>query len=107
VARVRLAGAAYRDLEELLDYIRVRSPSGARRVGLATAGKIDLLAQFPELGRLLERREGVDYRQTVAAGYVIRYRVDPRNDVIVLSIRHGRRLQPSPADLERRGGELE
>jgi plasmid stabilization system protein ParE len=68
---------------------------------------LDLLAQFPELGRLLERRDGVDYRQTVAAGYIIRYRLDPRHEVIVLSIRHGRRLQPSPDDLERRGADVE
>jgi plasmid stabilization system protein ParE len=102
VARVRLAGAAYRDLEELLEGIRALSPPAARRTGLAILGKIDLLAQLPEAGRLLERRGAVAYRQTVAGGYVIRYRFDPRQEVIVLSIRYGRRLQPEVDDLQDR-----
>jgi plasmid stabilization system protein ParE len=54
VPRVQLAAAAWRDLDELLDFLRVRSPAAARRVGLAITDKIDLLAQFPEIGRLVE-----------------------------------------------------
>jgi plasmid stabilization system protein ParE len=100
VPRIQLAGAAWRDLEDLLDYLRARNPDAARRVGLAITGKIDLLRQFPEIGRLVDRRGEADYRATVVGSYLIWYRLDPQHGVIVLGIRHGRRRQPTVEDLD-------
>ncbi len=102
MAQVKLARAAIRDLEELVDYLRSYSPDEAHRIGSAILDKTELLAQFPEVGRLLAERAGFEYRQTVSRGYIIRYRLDSRGEVMVLSIRHGRRLQPEPEDLDRR-----
>jgi toxin ParE1/3/4 len=106
VARVGITPEALRELEELLDYLRPRSPATARRIGLAIVGHLDLLARFPESGRLVEERGGAGYRRTVVGSYVIWYRA-ARDDVLVLGIRHGRRRPLDAADLERRASEEE
>jgi toxin ParE1/3/4 len=50
--RVRFTPRAGRDLEAILEYIDERSPRGARQVKRAIRKTIELIAEFPDSGRL-------------------------------------------------------
>ena len=50
--RVRLTPRAHRDLEEIVQYLSDRSVPGARNVKRAFEATINLIAHFPDSGRL-------------------------------------------------------
>jgi len=81
---------ALRDLEELHDFLAKVSPVAARRAAAAILVGADRLAEHPRLGRLLddERREHVI--PFGAGAYILRYRLDPVADPIVIRVWHSR-----------------
>jgi plasmid stabilization system protein ParE len=102
VARIRVTRAARRDLDEIADYFRAHAPAAARRVHAVIFAKLDLIAQFPEIGPVVAKRGERQYRRTVAGDYAIWYRVIEAGIVRVLAVRHGRRRPLSPNDLDLR-----
>ena len=82
---------AFRDIEEIRDYLHERNPQAAKKVAELIQGAIDRIIQFPETGqdqtdagvkRVVERR----------FGYLIYYRYSERKALIeVITIRHARR----------------
>jgi addiction module RelE/StbE family toxin len=86
--RVRFAERAVQDLKDLSEYIKVDSPGAALRVRSAILDSIAMLSRFPEIGRA---QEIVGVRKLVVRKYpyVIYYRIDPPNRiVVVLAIQH-------------------
>jgi toxin ParE1/3/4 len=79
---------AIADLEEIRSYIGTFNPRAAQN----TAGRLisagNSLVDFPDRGRPVT---GTNLRElTVAYPYIIRYRVDG-DEVVILRVRHGRR----------------
>ena len=82
---------AFRDIEEIRDYLHQRNPQAAKKAAELFEVAIDRIMQFPEAGqdqtdagvkRVVERR----------FGYLIYYRYSESKSLIeIISIRHARR----------------
>lgn len=96
--KVRYTLPALADLEEVLDYLDVRSPLGARRIKARIQATERLLAQHPLLGA--KTRLPWLRRVTVAPyPYLIFYEV-AGDEVIVHAVRHGARRSSSMPDVD-------
>jgi plasmid stabilization system protein ParE len=96
--RVRYTRQALRDLLAIADYIRERNPTAAVEVETAIRTSIDLLADFPGLGR---DRPDLDAR---ALGiprypYTAYYRIESE-EVWIAHIRDNRRQPVERSDLQ-------
>ena len=84
--RVRYTPEAFADRERIFEYLRERSPSGARRVLARIRGAVRLLGEQPYSGYQSNDPE-VRVKFVVRYPYKIFYRV--RNDVVeIVHIRH-------------------
>jgi plasmid stabilization system protein ParE len=95
--RVRYTRQAVADLLAIADYIAERNPAAAARAETAIRSTIDLLADFPRLGR---DRPELDAR---ALGiprwpYTPYYRIE-NEEIWIVHIRDGRRPPVEPGDL--------
>jgi len=82
--------SSLRDVAHIRRYIANFNPRAAERMMNALIAAGDSLEVSPHRGRPV----GNNLRElTVLYPYIIRYRVDPENDqVIILRVRHGMRL---------------
>lgn len=84
--KLRFTPRAANDLSEIADYIRVENPHAALRVRAAILESVELLAQFPEIGRL-QSVEGV--RKIVARKYpYLIYYLAQDEEVVILTVQH-------------------
>jgi toxin ParE1/3/4 len=88
---VRFSPRAARDLSDIADYIRSRNPSGAQRVRAAILTSVEILARFPDAGRL-QSYENVRKLVVRRYPYLIYYTVDlAANELVILAIQHAAR----------------
>lgn len=86
--RLRFTPQAVRELGEIADYIRERSPAAAGRVRAAILKSLQNLRTSPHMGRR-QTVEGVRKIVTRRYPYLVYYRVDAdAREVVVLSILH-------------------
>ena len=87
--RLRYTLPALADLTATLDYIAAYSPQGARRVQARLQAIIDLLLQYPKIGR---RTSDPTIRRIGATPYpyLIFYEAT-ESEIIIHAIRHGAR----------------
>ncbi|MBS0376532.1 MAG: type II toxin-antitoxin system RelE/ParE family toxin [Proteobacteria bacterium] len=89
MARVEVTERALADLERLFEFIAQHDPRGARERLTSVRRALELLADHPLLGRVVEdgRRELVLSRGRY--GYIAKFRWLPADDVVlVLAVRH-------------------
>lgn len=92
--KLRYTERAIEDLEAIQSYIAQHNPSAALGVGRRVKDAIELLVDFPGLGRA-SRFDKIRVLLVAATPYAVYYSVRPRaREVVILHIRHGRR---SPA----------
>lgn len=90
---VSYSAAALRQIDQILVYLRTRSPPGALSVGGRLRDVIDLIGRHPEMGRATDRPG--QWRIVVTPyPYVVFYRVDGR-DVTIQRVRHTSRRPPA------------
>ena len=96
--RVRYTRQALVDLLGIADYIRERNPIASVKVETAIRSTIDLLADFPRLGR---DRPKLDARALGVPRYpyTAYYRIDG-DDIWIVHIRDDRRKPVEPGDLQ-------
>ena len=96
--RVRYTRQALADLLAIADYIRERNPTAAVKVETAIRSSIDLLADFPGLGRdrpdLQARALGIP-----RYAYTAYYRIEDE-EVWIVHIRDDRRRPVESSDLQ-------
>ncbi len=81
------------DLEVLLSYIRAGNDAAAERLGRALLNYVELLQDFPRLGRMIANRGGV--RMMVHFPIRIYYRIHEEDRLIeILHFWHGSRREP-------------
>ena len=89
--RLRFTARAFRDLEDISDYIRTHSPRTATRVSTAILESLDALTAFPAIGRR-QSVAGVRKLVTKRYRYLAYYRIDEAADeVIILTVQHSAR----------------
>jgi toxin ParE1/3/4 len=91
--KVIIAPQAIGRLEEIVRFIAEDDPHAAERLGHRLLDRVELLADFPELGRPYLRRKHV--RRLSCPPYAIYYRVQPESQVVeIMDFWHGSRLDP-------------
>ncbi|BAZ08869.1 plasmid stabilization system [Calothrix sp. NIES-4071] len=84
---IKFSASAIQDLIRLRKFIAVNNPSAAKRMSLRLQQAIGKLANYPDIGRLVEELEGV--RELVAGNYIVRY-LPSDEEIFVLRIWHGK-----------------
>lgn len=88
--QVRVSPAALRDLERLREFLRPRNEETAKRAANAIIKSVQVLGQYPQIGRPAEEMD-VEYRELLIhfgdSGYVALYRYEA-DLVTVLALRH-------------------
>ena len=91
---IQFSPAAFRDLQEIRDYITddLANPSAANNTISGILDKIKVLSDFPEIGSPLSAIVNVEtnYRFLVCGSYMAFYRVDA-GAVYIVRILYGRR----------------
>lgn len=86
---------ALADLKRFASFLTEHHPTMATSVASEIKSKVGGLAEFPQLGRPLARRQ--NYRQAVLrilnATYVIRYRLQDE-EILILRVFHGKEARP-------------
>jgi plasmid stabilization system protein ParE len=96
--RLRYSPRAAGDLAAIGDYLRERSPSGARAVEAKIKSTLNLLAACPQSGRTLEQRRDVRVMPLVRYPFLVFYTV-MKDEIVILHIRHAARAPIVPDDL--------
>jgi len=92
--KLRFTLRAARDVMEIAATIRSENPPAAERVRSAILESLQLLADFPEIGRR-QNVEGVRKHVSRKYGYLVYYAIDASADEIaILTIQHPAREQP-------------
>lgn len=83
---------ASRDVFRLRNFIKSESPRAAQRAAKRIMEGVNLLQESPEAGVPVEGL--VDYRDLVlafgAGQYIVRYRQEKKNRVVIVRIRHSK-----------------
>ncbi len=91
--RLVLSRLALAELDEILGFIRERSPVGASNVEARMRRAFAHISNHPEAAERVEQRPAVRRLPLARYPYVIYYEFD-RDVVTILRILHGARLQP-------------
>ena len=85
--KLRFTPRAIRNLADISDYIKTENPIAATRVRESILASIDLLGDFPELGK--SRAVGMRKLITRKYRYRVYYATDAEHDeIVILAIRH-------------------
>jgi toxin ParE1/3/4 len=88
---VRWTHLARQRLNEIVQHIAEDDPAAARRWSEGVFKRIENLKTFPRMGRTVPEVGKREIREVFHGDYRIIYKVR-RKDVLMLTIRHGRRL---------------
>lgn len=80
--KVIIAPSAESDLREIVSYIARHNPDAALRMGNALIRRTEILAEFPDLGRVIPEFNQPQLRELIYRSYRILYRVQPDKPVI-------------------------
>lgn len=87
--------AAEFDLRDLVNYIRIDNPVAAEEFAAAILDKIDLLSDFPEMGRVVPESNDPTLREIIHRSYRIIYRfVAATSEIEIVRLWHGARGTP-------------
>jgi addiction module RelE/StbE family toxin len=84
---------ALADIEAIFDWIAKDSPSIARSVVERLLSSIDVLAEYPEIGRA-GSEAGTREWIVPKLPYIVVYEVDPDSDVVIVAVFHGAQERP-------------
>jgi addiction module RelE/StbE family toxin len=90
------------DLREIVSFIAANNPRVAESFGFRLMAKVDLLEQFPHIGRVVPEEQDESSREIILPPYRIIYRILAENQVIAIArVWHGARGEPEiPSRLE-------
>jgi plasmid stabilization system protein ParE len=93
---------AREDLGDIVTFIAQNNRSAAESFGYRLMAKVDLLAQFPEIGRIVPEEQDQTIREIILPRYRIIYRVLAESHVVAIArVWHGARGEPEiPSCLE-------
>lgn len=90
------------DLREIVTFIAADNPAVAESFGFRLISKVDVLANFPRIGRVVPEENDENIREIILRPYRIIYQVLPAQQVVAIArIWHGARGEPEvPQHLE-------
>ena len=86
---------AREDLRDIVSFIAADNPAAAQTFGLRLMSKVDALANFPQLGRVVPEENDEAIRELILRPYRIIYQVQAdQHMVAIVRIWHGARGEP-------------
>ncbi len=86
---------AREDLRDIVSFIAADNPAAAQSFGLRLMSKVDVLANFPQLGRVVPDESDEALRELILRPYRIVYQVlADQQMVAIVRIWHGARGEP-------------
>jgi len=83
------------DLRDIVSFIAADNPVAAQSFGFRLMSKVDVLAQFPEPGRVVSEENDEAIREIILRPYRIIYQVlADKQTVAIVRIWHGARGEP-------------
>ena len=83
------------DLREIVSFIAANNRPVAELFGFRLMAKVDLLEQFPKIGRVVPEEQDENIREIILPPYRIIYRVLAENHVVAIArVWHGARGEP-------------
>ena len=83
------------DLQAIVLFIAQDNPTVAESFGYQLMSKVDVLAQFPQLGRVVPEKNDETIREIILRPYRIIYKVLAEKQIIAIArIWHGARGEP-------------
>jgi len=87
------------DLRDIASFIAAKNRPVAESFGFRLMAKVDLLAQFPQMGRVVPEEQDENIREVILPPYRIIYRVLAENRVVAIArVWHGARGEPEIPD---------
>ncbi len=86
---------AREDLRDIVTFIALDNPIVAESFGYLLMTKVDALAQFPRLGRVVPEEDDEDIREIIFRSYRIVYQVIEKQQIVAIArVWHGARGEP-------------
>ena len=82
---------ALEDIESIASYIQKDSSIYAKSVVSKIFEKVEILADFPEIGRVVPEISQKEIRELFVYSYRLVYRINTKN-IIIIAVIHGRRI---------------
>jgi toxin ParE1/3/4 len=83
------------DLRDIVTFIAANNPPVAESFGFRLMAKVDLLEQFPQIGRVVPEQRDVNVREVILPPYRIVYRVLVASHAVAVARGwHGARGEP-------------
>jgi toxin ParE1/3/4 len=83
------------DLQSIVLFIAQDNPSVAESFGCLLMSKVDALAQFPQLGRVVPEENDETVREIIFRSYRIIYKLMAEKEIIAIArVWHGARGEP-------------
>jgi toxin ParE1/3/4 len=83
------------DLRDIVTFIAANNPPAAESFGFRLMAKVDMLEQFPEIGRIVPEEQNENIREIISPPYRIIYRVLAENHVVAIArVWHSARGEP-------------
>ena len=87
------------DLSEIVTFIAADNPTVAEEFGFRLMSKVDVLANFPLIGRVVPEENDENIREIILRPYRIIYQVLAEKQVVAIArIWHGARGEPDVPD---------
>ena len=86
-------------VSEIADYIARDKPAAAVKWVNTIFSKVEQLQSSPELGRMVPEINNERFRELLCGNYRIVYRME-KNQISILTIRHGKQILPIDEILE-------
>lgn len=93
--RIVWSRIALRDLRSLIKYIARDSPGRAEQFGCSIVAKVDILQDFPQIGRVVPEFNQVNLREIIVSPYRVIYQVSGQLMTIeIIRVWHAARDTP-------------
>ena len=89
--RLQWSEEALEDIESIANYIEKDSPVYAKAVVSNFFEKVEILKNFPELGRAVPETSNEKIREIFVYSYRLIYRLDS-DSLLIIAVVHGKRL---------------
>jgi toxin ParE1/3/4 len=92
MARIIWSKRGLSDFQEHLSHIEKTSLQNAKQVAKSIIKKIDMLVNFPEMGRVVPEFAQKELREIIVYQYRVVYRVRSLDTVEIINIYHSKQL---------------
>lgn len=91
--KIEWSALAIERITEIANYIAADKPKAAENWTLSLFDAVEVLVDFPELGRVIPEIRDSGFREIMKGNYRIIYKFEGET-VSILTIRHGRQILP-------------